>query len=92
MVSAKAVIQNETGLHLRPAGALCTEALKYPCKVNLKIREVTVNAKSVLGVLSACVKQGEEVEIVCDGEKEKEALNEIISLIENRFFERSNCI
>lgn len=87
MVSAKAVIQNETGLHLRPAGTLCTVALRYSCKINLKIREANVNAKSVLGVLSACIKQGEEVEIVCDGEQEQEALTKIISLIENQFQE-----
>lgn len=87
MVSAKAVIQNETGLHLRPASDLCTAALKYPCRVNLKIGNADVNAKSVLGVLSACVKQGEEVEIVCDGEQEQEALEDIITLIQCRFHE-----
>lgn len=87
MVSKKVIVTNVTGLHLRPAGVMCNLALKFPCRVNLKIRESNVNAKSVLGVLSACVKEGEEVEIICDGEQEEEALAEMISLIENKFNE-----
>ena len=78
----KVVVKNETGLHLRPAGNLCKLALKYPCKVELKSENRIVNAKSVLGLLSACVKSGEEVEIVCDGDQEEEALEEIIAAIE----------
>ncbi len=82
MRSEKVVVKNETGLHLRPAGNLCKLALKYPCKVELKSENRIVNAKSVLGLLSACVKSGEEVEIVCDGDQEEEALEEIIAAIE----------
>ena len=82
MRSEKVVVKNETGLHLRPAGNLCKLALKYPCKVELKSENRIVNAKSVLGLLSACVKSGEEVEIVCDGDQEEAALEEIIAAIE----------
>ncbi|MBE5961181.1 MAG: HPr family phosphocarrier protein [Lachnospiraceae bacterium] len=82
MVSKKVIVKNETGLHLRPAGNLCKLALKYPCKIELKTESRAVNAKSVLGLLSAGVKSGECVEIVCDGEKEEEALEKIIDAIE----------
>ena len=62
MVSGTTVIKNPSGLHLRPAGILCKEALLYKSKVSFKVRNVTANAKSVLSVLGACVKCGEEIE------------------------------
>ena len=43
----------------------------------------TANAKSVLSVLGACIKSGDEIELVCEGEDEKEALTSIVTAIEN---------
>mgnify|MGYP000881949533 CR=1 FL=1 len=56
MVSKTTVIKNPSGLHLRPAGVLCKEALRYKSKISFKVRTTTANAKSVLSVLGACVK------------------------------------
>ena len=75
MVSGKAVIRNATGLHLKPAARFCEEALKYGSTVTFTIGEITANAKSVLSILGACVKAGDEIEIVCNGEDEQEALD-----------------
>lgn len=83
MVSQKAVIKNPTGLHLRPAGQLCKEAMQFKSVVTLKFRELNANAKSVLSVLSACVKCGDEVTFICEGEDEELALKTIITAIEN---------
>ena len=55
MVSGTTVIKNPSGLHLRPAGILCKEALLYKSKISFKVRNVTANAKSVLSVLGAYV-------------------------------------
>ena len=82
MVSQKVVIKNPTGLHLRPAGILCKEAMQFKSHVAFKYRENTANAKSVLSVLGACVKCGDEIEIFCDGADEKEALEAIVKAIE----------
>ena len=60
-------------------------ALAYPCMAYLVIREYRVNAKSVLGILSAQVKKDEEIEIVCDGEGEEDALRELIEGVETGF-------
>ena len=49
------------------------------------MREYDVNAKSVLGILSAQVKCGESITIVCDGEGEEETLREIIEAVNNKF-------
>lgn len=87
MVRGKVVILNEKGLHMRPAGSFCKCALDFPCNVLMKIRDYNVSAKSILGVLSACVKYGEEIEILCDGTEEEEALLALLSLAENKFNE-----
>lgn len=87
MVSQKVRIKNPSGLHLRPAGNLCKEALRYQSKVELLYRENESNAKSVLSVLGACVKCGDEVEFRCTGPDEEEALRAVISLAEDGFGE-----
>ena len=74
MVSQKVKIINPTGLHLRPAGNLCKEAMKYKSKITFEYSGNTANAKSVLSVLGACIKSGDEITLVCDGEDEHEAL------------------
>ena len=82
MVSKKVTIKNPTGLHLRPAGILCKEAMQYKSLITFKFRDNTANAKSVLSVLGACVKCGDEIEIFCEGEDEEKALNALTSAIE----------
>ena len=81
MVSEKIRIKNTTGLHMRPAGTFCQEALEYPCSVRFKFRNGEYNAKSVLSVLSACVKSMDEIELICEGEREEEALEHLAGLI-----------
>ncbi|MCR5687557.1 MAG: HPr family phosphocarrier protein [Lachnospiraceae bacterium] len=83
MVSQRVVIKNPTGLHLRPAGILCKEAMKYKSLITFSFRESTANAKSVLSVLGACVKCGDEIEFVCDGDDEAEALQALINAVDS---------
>ncbi len=83
MVSEKVRVVNPTGLHLRPAGVLCREALKYRCSVTISFEDSTVNAKSVLSVLGACVKCQDEILLTCDGEYEAEALKDLTAQIRN---------
>lgn len=82
MVSQKVTIKNPTGLHLRPAGNLCKEAMKFRSMITFTFRENTANAKSVLSVLGACVKSGDEIELICEGEDEEEALESLVAAIE----------
>ena len=82
MVRQKVVIKNPTGLHLRPAGNLCKEAIKYKSLITFTFRDSTANAKSVLSVLGACVKCGDEIELICDGPDEEEALTSLTEAIE----------
>lgn len=83
MVTQRVIISNATGLHLRPAGLLCETAMKFASKITFKTDDnYEANAKSVLSVLGACVKSGQEIQVFCEGEDEEEALAEIIRAIE----------
>ncbi|MCI5516990.1 HPr family phosphocarrier protein [Roseburia sp. MUC/MUC-530-WT-4D] len=82
MVSQKIKIMNPTGLHLRPAGNLCKEAMKFKSLITFEYRNNVANAKSVLSVLGACIKSGDEINLICDGEDEEEALASLVKAIE----------
>lgn len=83
MVSQKVVIKNPTGLHLRPAGILCKEAMEFKSLITFTFRGNTANAKSVLSVLGACIKCGDEIELFCEGTDEEEALAGMVKAIED---------
>lgn len=81
MVSKTFVIKNTEGLHLKPSAALCSEAIKYKSAITLSYGNVTANAKSVINVLAACVKENSTITITCEGEDEQEALENLGQLI-----------
>lgn len=83
MVSQKIMIKNPTGLHLRPAGVFCKTAMQFRSKITFRFKDTTANAKSVLSVLGACIKKGDEIEMVCEGDDEESALAEMIRIIED---------
>lgn len=87
MVSKKVKIVNPSGLHLRPAGILCSKAMNYKSLITFEFEDKnkrgTANAKSVLSVLGACVKTGDEIELCCIGEDEEEALEALVCAIES---------
>ena len=83
MVKQKVTIKNPTGIHLRPAGLLCKEALKFSSHILYEHNGGSYNAKSVLSVLSSCLREGDIIELSCDGEDENEALKYISNLIES---------
>ena len=84
MVSKLVKITNPTGLHLRPAGNLCREAVKFKCEITFQYDgQNTANAKSVLSVLGSCVKTGDEILLMCQGEDEVSALEHLVAFIES---------
>jgi phosphocarrier protein len=81
MVSKKIIINIPAGLHLRPISVLCNRAIDFKSTVTIKLGDKSVNAKSVLGVLSACVKHKDEIELICEGPDESEALSVLSDMI-----------
>ena len=86
LVRKKIVVSNPTGLHLRPAGLFCKTAMQFDSKITVekegKNSHTTANAKSVLSILGACIKSGDEIEIVCQGDDEDLALVEMVKIVE----------
>lgn len=87
MISKVLKLENETGLHARPATDLAKIAMKYPCDIKLIVNDKAVNAKSPLMIMSAGIKQKTDVEVICDGENEEEAMKEIEEAFKNNFGE-----
>ncbi len=88
MISQKVTIKNPTGLHLGPAGTLCKDAMLFRSQITFRFQNTTANAKSVLSVLKsvlsvlgACVKSGDEIELICNGEDEQEAMDFLVKEI-----------
>jgi phosphotransferase system HPr (HPr) family protein len=83
-------IQHEVGLHARPASKFVQAAARFPCEIkisNLTTDSKTVNAKSILSVLTLGVNQGHTIRIETQGEKEEEALEALTQLVLNNFGE-----
>ena len=83
MTTQKVTVKNQTGLHLRPAGIVCRTAMLYKSHIVLVYGDTTANAKSVLSVLGAGVRAGDEIEIKCEGVDEQEALDAMVNLFES---------
>lgn len=83
MVSKQLVIVNSQGFHMRPASMFATAMGKYACDVKINFNGNEVNAKSLLNIIAACIKCGSEIEVICSGADENEALAEAVKLIES---------
>lgn len=82
MVSAKTKIINPMGMHMRPAQLFIKELTPYQCDVSILFGDKQINGKSIMNLMAACLKQGSEIEIQCDGPDEQAALDAAVKLIE----------
>jgi phosphocarrier protein len=82
MIRKKLVINSPAGLHLRPISVLCNRSIDFKSSITIRIGNKSVNAKSVIGVLSASVKQGDEIELICEGSDEAEAMEALSSMLQ----------
>ena len=88
MVSKTVTVINEQGMHMRPAGVLAKAAgARKDCNITLKANDKSINAKAVMQIMSAGIKKGTVVEIVCDGADEQAVLDEIADMFESGFGE-----
>ena len=83
MVSKKTKIVNPMGMHMRPAGMFANAMMKFDSEVELVANGKTVNAKSIMNLMAACIKCGTEVEVQCSGPDEQAALTEALRLIDS---------
>lgn len=83
MVSKKVVIQNETGLHARPAAEFVKFCMQFSEKIVLKSGGKEINTKSIISILAAGITKGAEIEVEVSGENEAKVCEEVVRYIEN---------
>ncbi|MBR4544879.1 MAG: HPr family phosphocarrier protein [Oscillibacter sp.] len=80
-------INNEVGLHARPATFFIQRANEFKSGIWVEKEERRVNAKSLLGVLSLGIVKGTTITLIADGSDEEEALKSLVDLINDNFGE-----
>ncbi|MDM0106631.1 HPr family phosphocarrier protein [Variovorax sp. J22R24] len=87
MTKTSVTISNKLGLHARASAKLTKLAGSYPCEVWLARGDRRVNAKSIMGVMMLAAGLGVTVEVETNGEREQEALDAIVALMNDKFGE-----
>ena len=87
MITKEVVINNQVGLHARPATFFIQKANEFKSSIWVEKEERRVNAKSLLGVLSLGIVKGTTVTIIADGADEDAARETLSALIESDFSE-----
>ena len=81
MVTKTITIKNKEGLHARPASEIAKEATQYTATVEININGKKYNAKSVLNIMSAGIKNSTEITVICDGVDEEKALEGLVETL-----------
>ena len=87
MITKEVVINNQVGLHARPATFFIQKANEFKSSIWVEKEERRVNAKSLLGVLSLGIVKGNTITIIADGSDEEEAIATLSALIDSDFSE-----
>ena len=87
MFMKETVVNNQVGLHARPATFFIQKANEYKCSVWVEKDERRVNAKSLLGVLSLGIVKGTSITLIGDGPDEEAAIGALVELINSDFSE-----
>ena len=87
MIKTSINISNKLGLHARASAKLTKLAGSFPCEVWVARGERRVNAKSIMGVMMLAAGIGSTIVIDTDGEREQEAMNALLALVNDKFGE-----
>lgn len=89
MISRELTIQNRLGLHARAAARLVHLASRFHAKVLFSKDGISVDGKSILGLLTLSAPQGSNLKLTVEGIDEQEAARQIAALVESRFGEEA---
>ncbi|MBQ7088536.1 MAG: HPr family phosphocarrier protein [Clostridia bacterium] len=87
MCSKEVVVQNQVGLHARPATFFIQKANEFKASIWVEKEERRVNAKSLLGVLSLGIVGNTAIRVIADGADEEAAVEALVKLVESGFAE-----
>jgi phosphocarrier protein len=89
MITKEAVINNNVGLHARPATFFIQKANEFKSSIWIEKEERRVNAKSLLGILSLGIVGGTTIRIIADGSDEQAAVEGLVDLVDSGFAEEA---
>lgn len=81
MVSDTFTIINKLGLHMRPASLFVQTMAKFDSDVSISFQGKTIDGKSILQVMMACIPCGSQIELQCSGPDEEAMLQAAGELI-----------
>ncbi len=84
MLCKNVIIRSKIGLHARIAALFVQTAGKFLCDIYIEMGDKKVNAKSIMGIMVLGASYGDEIKIIAHGEDEKEAIEELIDLLDNK--------
>ena len=87
MTEKMLTVKNRAGIHARPAAIIAQTANKYACEVSLSRDGTTVNAKSIMGVITMAAGYNTVLTLHTDGADEEEAAEAILALFDSKFEE-----
>ena len=87
MCVKEVLVQNQVGLHARPATFFIQKANEYKASIWVEKDERRVNAKSLLGVLSLGIVGGTTIKVIADGSDEEDAVDGLVKLVQSGFTE-----
>jgi len=87
MTEKDVVVRNRAGIHARPAALIVQTASQYAAQIEFKNDHETINAKSIMGIITLGASYNSTITISADGEDEAEAVERLAQLFENRFEE-----
>lgn len=74
MMKRPVTIRMEEGMDARPIALLVQEANQYSSQIYIELGEKKVNAKSIMGMMSLCLQNGENIVVSAEGEDESDAI------------------
>ncbi|MCK9171175.1 MAG: HPr family phosphocarrier protein [Treponema sp.] len=87
MIEKQLVVKNRAGIHARPAAIIAQTANKFTCEITLARDDTTVNAKSIMGVITMAAGYNTTLTLTAEGADEKAAAQAIEALFESKFEE-----
>ena len=81
MVSEQLTVVNKAGFHMRPANLFVQAMTKFQSNITIVFNGRDIDGKSIMTVMAACMKQGTEIEIRCEGPDEVEMLRTAAELV-----------
>lgn len=87
MIEQDLKIINRLGIHARPAALIAQTAAQFSCEIKLKKDNVTIDAKSIMGVMMLAAECGSTIRVITNGSDEQQAADALKHLFENKFNE-----